>query len=339
MKNFAIIVILTALCCSCGDNALQLKPNVTGKTGEVIVVLDKAYWESGVGEALRATIGAEYPALPQEESLFTLLNVAPISFTRIFRVHRNVVTFEISPEHTEAKMAIRRDAWAAPQIVLDFTAPDTASLKNCILENGERMVHALEQTERDRIMKSAMRYEDGIIRTQLSDVFGGAPYIPGGYKVRKLTDDFAWVHYERTVKKKYMFQVVFMYKYPYKDSTSFSLDSILEKRNEILQREVPGMLEDSYMTTSMAIPPLIRSIRYKDADFTEVRGLWDVENDFQGGPFISHTFFDKTGKNLICVEAVVYAPGFDKRDYMRQTEGIIYSFAWKDSTLPEGQEE
>ncbi len=335
MKNLLIVVasLLMLGATSCGGGDIKLMPSITGKSGEVIVVVSKENWNGSIGQSLRATLGANYPAIPQDESLFTLLNVPEISFTKIFKTHRNIMMIEISPEHKEPQLTIKKDIWATPQVVLGLTAPDTASLSAYILANGDRMIHTLEQTERDRTVARAERYEDKTIREKLAGIFGGAPCVPDGYKIRKLTDDFAWVQSESAIQGKYMFQAIFMYKYPYKDSTDFLLDNIVKRRNEVLQREVPGAVEGSYMTTATAIEPMMRFIRYKDFHFAEVRGLWEVENDFQGGPFISHTFFDKDGKTLLCLEAIVYAPSFDKRNYIRQTEGIIYSFRWSDDTL------
>ena len=45
-----------------------------------------------------------------------------------------------------------------------------------------------------------------------------------------------------------------------------------------------------------------------------------------GGPFISDAFLSADGKNVIVIEGFVYAPKYDKRDYLRQVEAIIYSW-------------
>ena len=47
-----------------------------------------------------------------------------------------------------------------------------------------------------------------------------------------------------------------------------------------------------------------------------------------GGPFVSHSFFSKDGKDIIVLDAFVYSPRFDKRLYMRQVESLLYSFEW-----------
>jgi hypothetical protein len=47
-----------------------------------------------------------------------------------------------------------------------------------------------------------------------------------------------------------------------------------------------------------------------------------------GGPFISHALIDKTGEKVLVLEAFVYHPRADKRNYIRQLESILYSFEW-----------
>ena len=91
------------------------------------------------------------------------------------------------------------------------------------------------------------------------------------------------------------------------------------------------MFENTYMTISDFARPSIEYKKYKGLDFAEIRGFWEVQNDFMGGPFVIHAFYDKNNpKEIIVVEGFVYAPRYDKRDYIRQVESIIYSFDWKE---------
>jgi hypothetical protein len=50
-----------------------------------------------------------------------------------------------------------------------------------------------------------------------------------------------------------------------------------------------------------------------------------------GGPFVSHSFYSPDGSEIFVTEAFVYAPRFDKRQYLRQVESLLYSFEWKTS--------
>jgi hypothetical protein len=62
------------------------------------------------------------------------------------------------------------------------------------------------------------------------------------------------------------------------------------------------------------------------ADYAiELRGLWDVENDFMGGPYVSYTFADNESEYIITVFGYVYNPNKDKRNLLRQVEAILYS--------------
>ena len=88
------------------------------------------------------------------------------------------------------------------------------------------------------------------------------------------------------------------------------------------------MFEDTYMTISSFARPSIGYMKYKGLDFAEVRGFWEVQNDYMGGPFVSHVFYSRDGKDVIVLQAFVYAPKYDKRQYLRQVESVIYSFEW-----------
>ncbi|OQB68257.1 MAG: hypothetical protein BWX93_01593 [Bacteroidetes bacterium ADurb.Bin139] len=83
------------------------------------------------------------------------------------------------------------------------------------------------------------------------------------------------------------------------------------------------------MTTNSLIEPSYRWVNYNNRQFVEIRGLWDVKNDFMGGPFVAHCFYDKASQSVVVLEAFVYAPKYPKRNYLRQVESIIYSFEWQ----------
>ena len=109
----------------------------------------------------------------------------------------------------------------------------------------------------------------------------------------------------------------------------FTMENIIAARNQIMQENVPGMFDGSYMTTSTAIEPSMRYLRFHGREFVETRGFWEMHGDFMGGPFVSHSFYSPDGQYIIVLEAFVYAPKYDKRQYLRQVESLLYSFEWK----------
>lgn len=56
---------------------------------------------------------------------------------------------------------------------------------------------------------------------------------------------------------------------------------------------------------------------------TVYRGLWQMEGDAMGGPFVARRIGDWI------VEAFVYAPGKEKRNTMRRLEAALMS-EWND---------
>lgn len=322
---YTLLLLSTLLLQSCKwSGSPQLMPNVSGKAGEVVVVLGRADWEGEVGVSLRSILAIDQPHLPQKEPMFNLVNIPESAFSTIFQTHRNLIIIEIDPNREESKVLFRQNIWAAPQIVVTITAKTSAEAVTLIESESDRLNGALLMAERNRNIDNAKRYEEWSLRERVTEEFGGSPYFPKGYSLKKRADDFLWISYETT----YTNQAILIYRFPFKDSSDFSLTNLVFERNEALRRNVPGPVERSYMTTNKEFQPELRWIRYNRRDFAELRGLWEVENDFMGGPFVSHFFLDKSREYVIAVEAFVYAPRYNKRNYLRQVESLIYSFEY-----------
>jgi hypothetical protein len=80
------------------------------------------------------------------------------------------------------------------------------------------------------------------------------------------------------------------------------------------------------MTTAGIFPPMSFDLKISGQDFVEIRGLWELNKGFMGGPFISHSTLDTSNNMIITVEVYVYNPNNKKRSLMRQMEAIVYSF-------------
>lgn len=331
LRLFLITCLAITAFSGCKGDGKVHKPTVSGKAGEIIIVTNKKYWEAEPGTLLRSTLAADYPFLPQSEPSFNLINIGEKDFSKMFQIHRNIIMLKIDPQATESKMIAQEDIWAAPQVVITLTAPNEQEAAKLIEENKDRLMNTINQAERNRIIRNSKLYEENDLRKIVAEDFGGSPYFPKGYSLKKRAKDFTWVSYETT----YTNQGIFVYRIPYKDSTSLLRDNFIAARNEVMERNVPGMLENSYMTTSKEQTPKLSWIKYRNRDFAEIRGLWEVQNDFMGGPFVAHAFYDKNNSDIIVLEGFVYAPRYDKRNYLRQVESILYSFDWKeDFTKP-----
>jgi hypothetical protein len=331
MKRFvkitALVAVVLALAGCKGGNRGQLLPNVSGKAGEIVVVIDKDNWEGEIGSSLREILASDCPWLAQREPLFNLANVPPGSFNNMFKMHRNILILNVNPQNQTTGMMYKRDQWARPQSVAQVNAYDMEGALAILAEAKDQLPEFFEAAERDRIIANSILYEELTLREPVEKLTGGILHFPSGYKLRKVTDDFVWIADD----KQYTNQVVLVYRYPVPEENPFDVEDIIAKRNEVMKANVPGMFDGSYMTTSVAIEPTTRSLKYHGIDFVETRGFWEVEGDFMGGPFVSHSFYSQDGKDIIVLEAFVYAPRYDKRSYLRQVESILYSFEWKNN--------
>lgn len=323
MKRILFAFLACVLVFSACKNTQNRLPNVSGKAGEVLVVIERADWEAELGSAIRDALGSDTPYLAQREPLFALSNVPPASFSSMFKVHRNLLVININPQALSFGVVYRNNVWAQPQAMVEINAASAAEALTLFNEAAPKAAEFFEQSERDRIIANAKLYEEARLREPVQKVTGGIIHFPSGYVCRKVTDDFAWIADE----KQYTNQTVLVYKYPATDA-AFTLEGIIAERNAVMKANVPGPSTGSYMTTSLAQDPVLQSLRYRGRAFMETRGFWEVAGDFMGGPFVSHSFYSPDGKDIIVLEAFVYAPRYDKRQYLRQVEALLYSFEW-----------
>lgn len=313
---------------SCG-NSKNVLPGVSGKAGEVIVVIEKAHWDGELGDALREYLACDCDFLPQPEPLYNLAYVTPAGFTNMFQSHRNIIMVHIDQDVKEDGITFYNNKWARPQCIIMINAKGLDEAVAVVRRDYEKIRARLEQAERDRVVASARLYEAKEIRENVAERFGGSIVFPSGYVIKKINDSFAWIGNDNT----YVYKDILVYRYPANGKDDLEPETIIAQRNRILKENVPGMFDGTYMTTSQVAEPKVSYINYKGHDFAETRGFWEVENDFMGGPFVSHSFYSLDGSEILVFEAFVYAPKYDKRQYMRQTESLLYSFQWADTMI------
>ena len=325
MKKILALTLTIAALCSCGGRRQALLPNISGKAGEVVVVIEKNEWEGALGTATRDLLACDCPWFLMREPLYTLVNVPHGSFTDLFKVHRNIVFFDIDPMVAEPGVKYLQNIWARPQAVVNIAAHDVQGAISLLEENGRKITSFIEQAERERVIANTMRYEEKDLAAMVEGIFGGTLHFPTGYKFRKKTSDFIWIADE----KQYTNQGVFVYRYPALGiDDDFSRANIIAHRNEVLRNNVPGMFDNTYMTTGAIPTPEVEYMKYQGRSFAQTRGYWEVANDYMGGPFVSHSFYSPDGVYVIVCEAFVYAPKYDKRQYLRQVESLLYSWEW-----------
>ncbi len=290
-----------------------------GAPYEVVAICNQPIWEGPVGEQLRKILRAQDPYLNAQESLFDLFQVTPRNVTKIVDDHRNQIEVKIDPKLEAAAAGARYDVTASPQIIVTLQGPSQEAVAAYLEQHAEALVQLLEKAERDRAINYAKRHNEPYIQEQILKTFGVEMHVPKGYVLAKQTSDFMWMRYEYPAASKGFM----LYSRPYEGKASLS-DIAVERARLKFAAEIPGPSEGSYMTTSYAFPPICRTVKIDGRIWVELRGFWDVENDFMGGPFVSYSTLDEASRRVLTLDCYIYSPKLDKRNFMRDVEHLVH---------------
>lgn len=304
---------------ACDINDKPVLPSSTGKAGEVIVVIEKKNWNSPVGGLLRDYLSKQHIALPQSEPLFDLVNISHTAFTGILKIHRNILFIDITDKESPS-FIVKRDLWASGQMVVKITAPDK-DIVALINKNKEALPNHFINIERERLIRKYAKIEDKGITEKLLKNHQISLTVPKGFEIAKEAKGFVWIRRETGETS----HGILIYYHEYVDSNTFTKEYIISLRDSITKKHIPGPHDGSYMTTMRDYPTAIKEIKFNDHYAVEARGLWNLHGDFMGGPFVSYTVLDEQGNRIVTVDGYVYAPKFNKRNYLRQVEAILCS--------------
>lgn len=328
MKRYAIYILtlgFIVFSTSCGEQSRTQSNRSSGKTAEMIISTNgEQTWEGVVGDSIRSFFSREFLVLPQPEPLFEFVHIplSKLSGSKMFKSHHNIFIVEINSEFPKPEIEAKKDLWSSPQRVIKITAPDAASFISFFDENKETVLHILMTSEYERLIQTFHAFKDNAVQNDISKNFKLHLEIPGGYYVAKKMADFMWIRKETPHNS----QGIIIYTYDFFDTLAFNRERILSFRNAITEEYIPGPTEGSYMVVAEDFSPAIsQPINLNDMFAVETRGLWRLEGDFMGGPFVNYTFVDERSQKVVTIDAYVYAPNKPKRDMIIELEAIAHS--------------
>jgi len=320
---FATFMLVVSSCDTVnqqGGAAGRIMPNVSGSAGEVLVVMDQFNWDNSAGQLLQDILKEEFPGLPQSEPLFDVLQVTAASFDGIYQFHRSIVMTNIE-SGLEPRIRFRENVWAKPQIMVQLEAPTGAALRELISENEDQIQGFLVQYDRNRLRKSYQDSKDPAIQKEIALHHQVRLAIPRGYNMDFSKEEYTSV----SIEAPDLSQVIQVYDYPAEGPQDLNIANIIEKRNYFTKTYVKGPRDNSYMTISRLYEPIAYDMEVNNLKVIELRGLWDLENGYMGGPFISHSVYDAKRSRIVTVDGYIYHPNKKKRVKLRQLEAIIFS--------------
>lgn len=319
-RVFSLLMLIGLVSCNNSGNT-GVSKNVTGRAGELVVVISEDAWKGQPGKLLRETLAQEHLALPQDEPLFDLVNVQPQGFKSIFKTTRNIIQTRISPNVDSSGVTFKDNVWASPQATVIIQAKNEDEFEQLVNKNKDRMMAYFLKAEKDRLSQNYEKYYERGIYNVLNENFGVTMKVAPGFQIADEKEDFIWLKYETPE----ISQGIILYTFPYVSDSAFMTDYQLKVRDSILRAHVPGPTTGSFMATERRIEQ-INNVRQHNGNYAgEMRGLWRVVNDFMGGPYISLAVLDAARQRIIVAYGYVYAPSKDKRNLLRQVEAMLYS--------------
>lgn len=319
-----VLALLTSILFACNDSGPSiLIPSSSGLPYEVLVVCNNDFWNAPAGRALYDVLDTDVPGLPQSERSFRISHTSPEGFSRLLKPFRNIIEVNIDKSRfTQTKFKFARDVHSRPQVIMTIQSPSAQEFQEYVSTHGQTIIDFFTSEEMNRELRNVEKAYNKIFLDSVQTKFNCEFYVPVNLTGIKSSKDFLWVSDMNSANNVILSFV--MYSYPYTSPDNFTLENFLNKRDSVMKINLPGGKEGQYMATEHLL------VSMKETEFREryrqiVRGLWKMENDMMGGPFVSHSVVDELNNKVIVVEAFVYAPDRKKSDLMRKLEASLFS--------------
>ena len=298
-------------------NRSSLLPTSGGRSYEVLVTGPDHEAVQSMAEALRSIT---LTALPQEEVAFDVSTLVRSELDQGVRYARNIVLVSVdSTQLKQTRIRYEQNVYAHPQLIIHVDAPSKAKLQEDLPQCLKLIADALNRTEMNNAMINLRDHHSMEAESIIDKQFGCRLWIPEDLRLVKRGNDFLWFSNNAARGM----QNICVYRY---ESDSLRCQELLHKRDSIMLVNLQGDNDSIHMRT---IPESVefRVRGSQDIQQLGVRGLWEMEGDAMGGPFVSLAL--QQGNSILCVEGFVYAPEMRKRNLIRRLEATLYTLKTK----------
>ena len=206
----------------------------------------------------------------------------------------------------------------------DFVGGLSASFKDNFNAVAKRIY---AHDERQLISKAYAGGVNRVLQNSLEEKLGVTTRIPHDF-IQAAYDEEDSMLWLRKETKEASMSVVFQ-KVDYTSKDQLSEDFIKSKLNAFGKKYVTTDVKGAYLVVNDVDLPTYHYTKEINGQYAfEIRGIWETENDFMGGPYFSYAILSEDQKSVLIVHCFTYAPGTTKRDLMQQLELIPQSVAF-----------
>ncbi len=357
IKNlaFALIALLSISLFSCGSenkgayHSLNgARQQAIGEIDEIVVISSNRLWKTALKDSFEFYFASPFLLLPQPEPVFkvkhfTYHEIHEKPLRKKFRTilvmadmgdtdspETKMVLKDLGKERVndlltkpDAGFATAKNKWVDNQLIIYLIGDSQEDLERKIVDKFPGIAAKVRQHDRPKINKRVFYNGSNKGAMKLvKDTFGIDIRIPPDFIVSGVkSKDLVWIRKETNKTS----SSLIIAKFPYKNAQQLSADTLRQYVNAIGQQYIASREEGSYFVINDHDLPLIRNTANFDGHFvTEIRGIWELENDYMGGPFIAYLAPNPNKKDeLILLLGFVYAPQKKKKPYIEDMEEII----------------
>lgn len=348
---FPTLLIAVSLLVGCSpDGAISKKlkpiPTAFGNLNQLVVVADSSLWTSDLGDSILYYYASAYPIMPQPEPIFDIVFKTPedllaqpvLQELRSYLIignlsdryssTANLIRNDINDAKLEAARqegfgtAVGRDKWAKGQLLVYVFGTSRDELLRGLVTSFPAVAERFNDRDRERI--DATTYFNGenrevkeLVRARL----GAEIRVPKSFQLTPIQDSTVlWLR--KDIPEGSM--NILLTKVPYKDQEQLSKSGIKSIRDSIGRRYVASTAANSFMKVNDVDLPMFTDVTTVNGDYAlEARGIWEMENDFMAGPFVSYLIHDPDRGELLFLDGFVYLPNEEKRNHVQELEYIL----------------
>ncbi len=222
-------------------------------------------------------------------------------------------------------VAYKYDLWAKNQIVAVLSAPSIEALKSKITNNSDNILNAFQKKSDERLFENLYNPADEQKNTEgkfLKD-FGWIIYVQSDFNIALNNHEEKFVWLKRTTGKEAEYWI-FIHWIENGNPSYLTQDSIKVLRDRLTKKFYSAddssdmVVEEDYFIVNEV------DFNSKYALFTQ--GLWKINFDGSGGPFVNYFFYDEKSKRVYMIDGSVFAPKHYKRNLIQQADVTIQSF-------------
>jgi hypothetical protein len=329
-------------------SGLRPMPLAFGKIRELTVVMDNALWKGRVGDTLDYYYAGPYLLLPQPEPIldirhFTaqelledplrkelrlMLFVCDLSdeqslTSKMVRQDLGEEKIRRARENPGFRITVGRDKWAKEQTILYLFGFSEEELVNNLKRSMPVILDKIDEVDMEKL--DATVYLDGEntkLVQLIRDRFKFNMRVPGEYVQALFDENVLWMRRETPDYS----SSILVSTLPYTDPAQLTRQGLKQIRDSIGRKYISSELPNTFMKINDEDLPFLTDRTTVSGKYAlEGRGIWEIENDYMGGPFLSLLIHQPEENQLIFLDGFVYAPGKDKRNNMLYLEHIFDS--------------